>query len=141
MKKMITLAMTFCSLSSTFANDFTAEQSALPLIVTSGVAYSALPLPYMIILDALSESGILTLGLGVTSYYISREDQKRVAEIILGAKDDATYFIATDGVQSGASLTAALDFIREISPQSEKSDYEIALVIAGLEVANINDSN
>jgi conserverd hypothetical protein len=53
-------------------------------------------------------------------------------QIVVAAKEDASMFIATEGEVRGVALERALQTIREVFPQEQASDLELALAITGI---------
>ena len=66
--------------------------------------------------------------IGEESYNISAGNMK----VLMAAKDDATYFIATDGEVLTAKLQQAVHAFRFHNPELAWTDYEVVALIASL---------
>lgn len=53
-------------------------------------------------------------------------------KLVRDARDDAASFVASDGMQKGAQLEAALHHIRTQAPSLEASDLELARAILAI---------
>lgn len=71
-----------------------------------------------------------TQGLVVTGYVTSKVTTAPFdRKLIIGARDDAAAFVATDGRLIGAQLEAALMALRQNQPKLSASDLELAQAI------------
>ncbi|GAB3375942.1 DUF2388 domain-containing protein [Azotobacter armeniacus] len=68
---------------------------------------------------------IISSGLTTASTYMTVKDDK----LIVAAQEDAGSFVASDGQIRGPYLEAALQQLREINPQLQASDMELASAI------------
>ncbi|KRW60853.1 DUF2388 domain-containing protein [Pseudomonas sp. TTU2014-080ASC] len=53
-------------------------------------------------------------------------------KVVLAARDDAASFVASEGQLRGAHLEAALQHIRQVAPQLQASDAQLAQAILTL---------
>ncbi|WP_120994296.1 DUF2388 domain-containing protein [Stutzerimonas urumqiensis] len=72
---------------------------------------------------------ILSSGATTASTYMTFKDEK----LVVGAQEDASLFVASDGAIRGAYLEAALKQMRAEHPHLEHSDMALAKAILAAE--------